>query len=62
MAYYTGLVFEVRVQTLGPQSPVVTGGRYDALMRAAGAGVDVAAVGAAVHTERLLAAIRGAAP
>lgn len=60
MAYYTGLVFEVRVKTLGPQSPVATGGRYDALMRAAGASVDVPAVGAAIHTERLLAAIRGA--
>jgi ATP phosphoribosyltransferase regulatory subunit len=60
LAYYTGLVFEVRVATLGPQSPIATGGRYDGLMRAAGADVDVAAVGAAIHTERLLTVIRGA--
>lgn len=61
LEYYTGLVFEVRAKTLGPQSPLATGGRYDGLMRAAGAGVDVAAVGAAIHTERLLAALQGAA-
>ncbi len=61
LAYYTGLVFEVRSKTLGPQSPIAGGGRYDGLMRAAGAGADVPAVGAAIHTERLLAAINGAA-
>jgi len=61
LAYYTGLVFEVRSTALGPQSPVATGGRYDGLMRAAGAGADVAAVGAAIHTERLLAVMQGAA-
>jgi ATP phosphoribosyltransferase regulatory subunit len=59
LAYYTGLVFEVRSKALGPQSPLATGGRYDGLMRAAGAGADVAAVGAAIHTERLLAALQG---
>jgi ATP phosphoribosyltransferase regulatory subunit len=62
MAYYTGLVFEVRSSALGPRSPIATGGRYDALMRSAGAAVDVPAVGAAIHTERLLAAIEGASP
>jgi ATP phosphoribosyltransferase regulatory subunit len=62
LAYYTGLVFEVRSSTLGAQSPVAGGGRYDGLMRAAGAAVDVPAVGGAIHTERLLAAIGGAAP
>ena len=60
LEYYSGLVFEVRATTLGPQSPLATGGRYDGLMRAAGAGIDVAAVGAAIHTERLLAAVQGA--
>ena len=60
LAYYSGLVFEVRAKTLGPQSPVATGGRYDGLMRAAGADVDVSAVGAAIHTERLLAVMQGA--
>ena len=61
LAYYTGLVFEVQSKTLGPRSPIAGGGRYDGLMRAAGAGVDIPAVGAAIHTERLLAAIQGAA-
>jgi ATP phosphoribosyltransferase regulatory subunit len=60
MAYYTGLVFEVRAKSLGPQSPIATGGRYDGLMRAAGASVDVPAVGAAIHTERLMTATLGA--
>jgi ATP phosphoribosyltransferase regulatory subunit len=60
MEYYTGLVFEVRTKALGPQSPIAGGGRYDGLLRAAGAGVDVPAVGAAIHTERLLAAVNGA--
>ncbi|MFA7305518.1 MAG: ATP phosphoribosyltransferase regulatory subunit [Hyphomicrobium sp.] len=62
LEYYSGLVFEVRATTLGPQSPLATGGRYDGLMRAAGAGIDVAAVGAAIHTERLLAALQGGSP
>jgi ATP phosphoribosyltransferase regulatory subunit len=61
-AYYTGLVFEVRATALPVESPVAGGGRYDGLMRAAGAGVDVAAVGAAIHSERLLAALAGEAP
>jgi ATP phosphoribosyltransferase regulatory subunit len=61
LAYYTGLVFEVRTKVLGSQSPIAGGGRYDGLMRVAGAGVDVPAVGGAIHTERLLAAIRGGA-
>ena len=62
LAYYTGLVFEVRATALHSKSPVAGGGRYDGLMRAAGAGVDVAAVGAAIHSERLLAALAGEAP
>ena len=57
LEYYTGLVFEVLVPELGPKTPVAGGGRYDGLMRAAGASVDVPAVGAAIHTERLLAAL-----
>ncbi len=60
LEYYTGFVFEIAVPGLGPTSPVAGGGRYDSLMHAAGAQRDVAAVGAAIHTERLLAAIEGA--
>ena len=38
-------------------APVAGGGRYDHLLKAVGAPQDVPAVGAAVHTDRLLAAI-----
>jgi ATP phosphoribosyltransferase regulatory subunit len=58
-AYYTGFVFEVLAPSLGPASPVAGGGRYDALLEAVGAERKVPAVGGAVHTERLLAAVRG---
>ena len=44
---------------LGKRSPVAGGGRYDGLMRMCGAPADVAAVGGAIHTERLLKAVRG---
>lgn len=59
LEYYTGFVFEVLVTELGDQSPVAGGGRYDGLMKMCGAPVDVAAVGGAIHTERLLKAVRG---
>ena len=59
LEYYTGFVFEVLVPDLGKRSPVAGGGRYDGLMRMCGAPVDVAAVGGAIHTERLLKAVRG---
>ena len=62
LEYYTGLVFEVQAPGLDADSPVAGGGRYDGLIRAAGAGVDVPAVGGAIHTERLLSVLsRGAA-
>ena len=57
LEYYTGFVFEVVVDSLGDNSPVAGGGRYDGLMRMAGATVDVPAVGAMIHTERLLTAV-----
>ena len=59
LEYYTGFVFEVVVPDLGRQSPVAGGGRYDTLMRQCGSEEDVPAVGAAIHTERLLAALTG---
>ncbi|MDO9383124.1 MAG: ATP phosphoribosyltransferase regulatory subunit [Hyphomicrobiaceae bacterium] len=59
LEYYTGFVFEVVLPKLGRASPVAGGGRYDRLLKAVGAPRDIAAVGAAVHTERLLAAING---
>ncbi len=59
LEYYTGFVFEIVVPSLGAQSPVAGGGRYDGLMKAVGAPSDVSAVGGAIHTERLLAAVGG---
>ena len=59
LEYYTGLVFEVQAPGLDASSPVAGGGRYDRLMRAAGASVDVPAVGGAIHTERLLSVLNG---
>ena len=59
--YYTGFVFEVVVPSLGAATPVAGGGRYDQLMKIVGAAHDIPAVGAAIHTERLLAVIGGGA-
>ncbi|MEO1544975.1 MAG: ATP phosphoribosyltransferase regulatory subunit [Pseudomonadota bacterium] len=59
LEYYTGFVFEVVAPTLGDQSPVAGGGRYDTVLRACGAKEATPAAGAAIHTERLLAAVVG---
>jgi ATP phosphoribosyltransferase regulatory subunit len=59
--YYTGFVFEAVAPALGPRSPVAGGGRYDNLFAEMGAPVSVPAVGASIHTERLLAALQEAA-
>ena len=59
LEYYTGFVFEISVPDLGKRSPVAGGGRYDGLMKLCGAPADVPAVGGAIHTERLLKAVRG---
>jgi ATP phosphoribosyltransferase regulatory subunit len=61
LEYYTGLVFEVLTPGLGPRSPVAGGGRYDRLLKQVGAPADVPAVGAMIHTERLLSALNGGA-
>ncbi len=59
LEYYTGFVFEVRAPGFDQKSPIAGGGRYDKLMRVVGATVDVPAVGAMIHTERLLRAVQG---
>lgn len=59
VGYYTGFVFEIVVDALGPTSPVGGGGRYDGLLKAVGAPLHVPAVGGAIHTERLLTVVRG---
>jgi ATP phosphoribosyltransferase regulatory subunit len=58
LEYYTGFVFEVIASALGPKSPVAGGGRYDSLLAEVGAPTPVPAVGASIHTERLLAALQ----
>jgi ATP phosphoribosyltransferase regulatory subunit len=58
LEYYTGFVFEIIAPALGPRSPVAGGGRYDSLLAEVGAPVSVPAVGASIHTERLLAALQ----
>ena len=60
LEYYTGFVFEVIAPALGPRSPVAGGGRYDSLLAEVGAPIGVPAVGASIHTERLLAALQEA--
>ncbi|MEM1370830.1 MAG: ATP phosphoribosyltransferase regulatory subunit [Pseudomonadota bacterium] len=59
LEYYTGFVFEFSVPGLGPTSPVAGGGRYDTVLRQCGASEETPAAGAAIHTERLLAAVHG---
>jgi histidyl-tRNA synthetase len=56
IAYYTGLVFEVHVQS--PDGPITVGGggRYDDLVRALGGHEDVPALGFAFTMERVMAA------
>jgi ATP phosphoribosyltransferase regulatory subunit len=58
--YYTGMVFQIEIEGRGVAGEIAGGGRYDGLIRALPGGTrDVPAVGAAIHTERLLAAARG---
>jgi ATP phosphoribosyltransferase regulatory subunit len=58
LEYYSGLVFQIEV-TGDKTSPIAGGGRYDGLLRSVGARAEVPAVGSAIHTERLLAAVNG---
>ncbi len=57
--YYTGFVFQIELPGAGPAGQIAGGGRYDGLLREIGAPGDVPAVGSAIHTERLLAAVSG---
>jgi ATP phosphoribosyltransferase regulatory subunit len=58
LEYYTGFVFEIETDLDGQTVQIAGGGRYDALMSEIGAPRKVPAVGCAIHTERLLAAVR----
>ncbi len=55
--YYTGMVFQI--DSAGVACQIAGGGRYDGLIHALSRGMhNIPAVGAALHTERLLAAAR----
>jgi ATP phosphoribosyltransferase regulatory subunit len=58
LEYYSGMVFQIEAAANG-KDPVAGGGRYDGLLASLGAKREVPAVGAAIHTERLLAAMDG---
>ncbi len=60
LEYYSGLVFQIEARSRQNGEQIAGGGRYDGLLEALGAPRPVPAVGAAVHTERLLAAVQGA--
>ena len=57
LEYYTGLVFQIEAEAQRDMEPIAGGGRYDALLAHVGAPRDVPAVGSAIHTQRLLAAV-----
>jgi ATP phosphoribosyltransferase regulatory subunit len=57
LEYYSGLVFQI--EGAGFDDAIAGGGRYDGLLTFLGALKEVPAIGSAIHTERLLAAVRG---
>lgn len=57
--YYTGFVFEVTQPGSASGRAIAGGGRYDGLLQAVGAPERVPAAGAAIYTDRLLAAAWG---
>lgn len=57
--YYTGFVFQIEIPERGRAGQIAGGGRYDGLMSELGSPERVPAVGCAIHTERLLAAVGG---
>lgn len=59
LEYYTGFVFQIELPDLGRSGQIAGGGRYDGLLAEIGAPRRVPAVGCAIHTERLLSAVKG---
>jgi len=55
--YYSGLVFQIEVEGEHDAGQIAGGGRYDGLLAHIGAPRDAPAIGAAIHTERLLATV-----
>lgn len=60
LEYYSGLVFQIEVEGEGDTGQIAGGGRYDGLLAHIGAPREVPAIGSAIHTERLLAAVERA--
>ena len=56
LEYYSGMLFQI--EAAGSDDAIGGGGRYDRLLSYLGAPKEVPAIGSALHTERLLAAIR----
>ena len=48
-----------QIESAGMTDAIAGGGRYDGLLTHLGAKREVPAIGSAIHTERLLAAVRG---
>ena len=61
LEYYTGFVFEFWTRDAGDPVEIAGGGRYDTLMESLGAPRGTTAIGIAIRSERLLAAVRGGA-
>jgi len=61
LEYYTGHVFQIEIPAPGRAGQIAGGGRYDDLLASLGARKEIPAVGSAIHTERLLAAVQGGA-
>ncbi len=57
LPYYTGMVFEIYADGLGPAQQLCGGGRYDGLLRLLGANTDVPAAGFAFGVERIKLAL-----
>ncbi len=55
--YYTGFTFQIEAETAGGLVAVAGGGRYDNLLSDMGAPSRIAAVGCAIHTDRLQAVL-----
>ncbi len=60
--YYSGFVFQIEIPEAGIAGQIAGGGRYDGLLGEIGAPRESPAVGSAIHTERLLAAVQGKLP
>ena len=59
IAYYTGLVFEIRDPSQNGLGQIAGGGRYDEFMGNLGAKPGMAAVGCSIYVDRLAAALAG---